>query len=68
MSTECCVGIFTHAQLLVSFYTRFVRLLGKGSQILLSVGELVLSMAVRCAPQARAKVFSGKKSQPSGAD
>ena len=34
----------------------------------LAVGELVLRTAVCCAPQARAKAVSGKKSQPSDAD
>ena len=34
-----------------TLYTRFARLLGNGSRIWLAVGELVLRMAVRCAPQ-----------------
>ena len=51
-----------------TLYTMFARLLGNGSRIWLAVGELVLRTAVRCAPQARAKAVSGKKSQPSDAD
>ena len=51
-----------------TLYTRFARLLGNGSRIWLAVGELVLRTAVCCAPQARAKAVSGKKSQPSDAD
>ena len=51
-----------------TLYTRFARLLGNRSRIWLAVGELVLRTAVRCAPQARAKAVSGKKSQPSDAD
>ena len=53
---------------LVSGATLYTRLLGNGSRIWLAVGELVLRTAVRCAPQARAKAVSGKKSQPSDAD
>ena len=45
-----------------TLYTRFARLLGNGSRIWLAVGELVLRTAVCCAPQARAKAVSGKKS------
>ena len=45
-----------------TLYTRFARLLGNGSGIWLAVGELVLRTAVCCAPQARAKAVSGKKS------
>ena len=82
VSAECCVTqqhIFTRnlinltahvraCSVLASgatLYTRFARLLGNGSRIWLAVG---LRTAVRCAPQARAKAVSGKKSQPSDAD